>query len=100
MLIKHTECNKEWVLIIPCRCLDIVRTSVEQGNLHEIHHKAIVFPYSSFEIELDNLQQLVDNLGHHLFQNDLSKNQRLLDQILKIMAIPVMDFQVRAYKIQ
>jgi hypothetical protein len=35
-----------------------------------------------------------------LFQNYLSKNQRLLDQILKIMAIPVMDFQVRAYKIQ
>ena len=85
---------------VPYSCLDIVRTSVKQDNLHEIHHKAIVFPYSSFEIELDNLQQLADNLEHHLFQNYLSKNQRLLDQILKIMAIPVMDFQVRAFKIQ
>ena len=85
---------------VPYRCLDIVQPSLKQDNLHEIHHKAIVFPYSSSEIELDNLQQLVDNLGHHLFQNDLSKNQRLFDQILKIMAIPVMDFQVRAYTIQ
>ena len=52
--------------------LDIVQTNVGQADLHEIHHKVIIFLDSDLDIFLNNLLLIVGNLEHHMFLNVLS----------------------------
>ena len=63
--------------------LDIVQTSEEQADLHEIHHKVIIFLDPDLDILLNNLLLIVGNLEHHMFLNVLSMKTHWLDQILK-----------------
>ena len=63
--------------------LDIVQTNVEQADLHEIHHKVIIFLDSDLDILPNNLLLIVGNLEHHMFPSVLSMKTHLLDQILK-----------------